>query len=165
MKAPYSDNYMTYDTSEHRYILTDAFVREKMNIELSDLFDTSAATADIANEKARFLDRVSLMIYGFIYRLCPLRYVKERELALDASCRIPLRQAMAEQIRYIMFNGDLSLYSGVNAVSGTQLEAKRLREGEIAPMAKDVLAAAKILQIAVPPNVREIEPRYEEEWY
>ena len=165
MKAPYSDNYMTYDMSEHRYILTDAFVREKMNIELSDLFDTSAATADIANEKARFFDRVSLMIYNFIYRLCPLRYRKERDLALDATYRITLRKAMEEQIRYIMFNGDLSLYSGVNAVSGTQLEAHRLREGEIAPMAKDVLAASGIIRLAVPPNVREIEPRYDEEGY
>lgn len=165
MKAPYSDNYMTYDTTEHRYILTDDFVREKMNVELDDLLDASSTAADIANEKAKFLDRVSLMVYNFIYRLCPLRYHKERELALDVTCRTPLRQAMAEQIFYIMFNGDLSLYSGVNAVSGTQLEARRLRESEIAPMAKDVLASAKILQLAVPPNVREIEPRYEEEGY
>lgn len=164
MKTPYTDNYMRYDASVHRYVLTDEFVLEKMNIVLDELLDTSGG-ADIANEKAKFLNRISLAIYNYIYRLCPLRYRKERELALDAECRAPLQNAMEEQILYIMFNGDLSLSSGLNAVNGTQLEARRLRQSEIAPMAKDVLAAAKIIQIAVPSHVREIEPRYEEEGY
>ena len=160
---PYDDNYMMYDRREHRYVLTENFVREKMNIELSSLMDTSFSV-DVTNEARLFLDRVSRTVYGYIYRLCPHRYAKERELAFDEKMRDVLRDAMAEQITYIIFNGDLSLYSGLNA-SGGGTESSRIRSAEIAPIVRDILTNTGVVRIAVPKREREIEPDYVGENY
>ena len=161
---PVSDRYMAYDANAHRYVLTDAFVCEKMNISLEPLLDNSLSL-DLANGKAMLLDRVSAMIYSYIYRLCPLYYYKERELALVEAYREPLMLAMAEQLRYVIFNGDISLASGLDIHGGSALDRRAMRSREIAPMARDILSSAGILQICVPPGVREIEPRYVEEGY
>ena len=159
MKTPYSDNYMTYDKESHRYVLTNERVIQKMNINLGALLDTPYSV-DISAETEQFLDRISRMIYGYIYRVCPHRYAKERELALESEHREHLMSAMEEQIRYVMFNGDLSLYCALD----THV-AEASRKGEIAPLARDILASSDIIKMAVPRNSRDIEPQYEKEEY
>ena len=159
MKTPYSDTYMTYDTESHRYVLTSEFVIQKMNINLGALLDTPYSV-DISAESGQFLERISRMIYGYIYRVCPHRYERERALALEEALREPLMRAMEEQIRYVMFNGDLSLYCALD----THV-AEASRNGEIAPLARDILASADIIKMAVPRNSRDIEPQYAREEY
>lgn len=161
MNTPYSDSYMKYSASEHRYVLTEQFVRERMNIDLEALTDTSVCI-DISAEKTVILERISNTVYAYIYRMSPFYYAKERQLAQNAAFRLPLRRAMEEQLRYVIFNGDLSLASGVSVAEDSAIDSKRMREAEIAPLAKDILISAGIVSIAVPRFEREIEPKYEE---
>ena len=102
------------------------------------------------------------MVYGHIYRLCPHRYAKERELALRGELRSVLQSAMAEQITYIIFNGDLSLYCAIGSARG---DADTVRRSEISPMARDILINSDVVRIAVPRGCRDIEPSYEKEDY
>ena len=164
MYKPFSDSYMRYDKSSHRYVLTDRYLKEIMNVDIDALIDTSVCI-DVYKEKSIFLDRISSVIYSYIYRSCVHYYAKERELAMDRSLRLPILKAMEEQVRYVIFNGDLSLAGGVNVFEGTAIENSRLRRSEIAPIAKDILIGVGIVSIGVPRFQTEIEPHYEEEGY
>ena len=79
---PYSDNQMTYNERAHRYVLTTESVLEDMNIDLGAVLNTSDV-ADVAIAQEQFLDRVSRIIYSWIYSVNPLRFRTEREIALN----------------------------------------------------------------------------------
>lgn len=160
-----SDNHMKYDTAKHRYVITNDYVREVMNVELSDVLNTSGSVADTANMPEIVLDRVSALIYGYIYRNSAYTHRQERELALDGTHRPHLRDAMAEQLTYILTNGDVSAFSGVNAVSGLTVDPIRMRQAEIAPLARDIIESRGLVSRAIRWGCRDITPTYEEDGY
>lgn len=161
---PYSDYEMTYDQRSHRYLLNEEYVLGVMNIDLKDILNT-AESADMANAPGVFLGRISKLIYSYIYRIVAFKNSTERDLALDERNRDVLRDAMSEQVIYVLNNGDFSGFSGVNLQSGIAIDEKRIRAAEIAPLARDILISAGILTPIVPRFKRDIEPRYEEEGY
>ena len=160
----FDSNEMSYNEKKHRYVLTEVCVLEDMNIDLRVVLNTSDV-ADVANAPKNFLERVSALVYGYIYRHVPFRYKKERELALDDSIRGYICEAMKEQVLYILNNGDLSGIAGVNVETGMGAEQSKLRAAEIAPLAKDILIDSGIVRAFVPYGERDITPRYAEEGY
>lgn len=160
-----SDNYCVYDMNKHRYVLTTTYALEIMNIELSEVLNTSGGVSDVANMPEIILERVSVMIYGYIYANSAYVNAKERELALIDRYRPHLIAAMAEQLTYLLNNGDVSAYSGVNAVSGMTIDAARMRFAEIAPLARDILEMREIISRRILSFKFDDEPSYEEDGY
>lgn len=160
----FDNNEMFYNKRKHRYILTEECVLEEMNIDLGVVLNTSDV-ADVANAAENFLDRVSTLVYRYIYKVVPFRYKKERALALEDEYRAPICEAMKEQLLYILNNGDFSALSGINLESGMVIDQARLRSAEIAPLAKDILIDSGIVRAYIPKCERDITPRYEEEGY
>ncbi len=161
---PYSDNQMTYNARAHRYVLTRECVLEDMNIDLGAVLNTSDA-ADTANVPELLLDRVSALIYRYIYRAVPFRYKTERALALEDENRFHILEAMKEQLLYMLNNGDLSGLSGVNLDTGIAIDANRLRDAEMSPIARDILVDSGVVRSYIPRGERDIIPRYVEEGY
>ena len=162
---PYSDEHMIYDAAEHRYRLTETFVLQRMNRNLSEILAEHGGASDTANEAGVLLDRISRQIYGYCLRSTPTPYRRERVMALDHAKRIAIRDAMAEQLVYILTNGDLSAFTGVNIDTGSAIDPVRMRQAEISPLAKDVLIIHGLASPAYSPYDREITPRYDEEGY
>lgn len=156
---PYSNDQMVYNLNVHRYVLTQDFVLKKMNIDLTAVLNASDS-ADMANVAERFLDRVSSVIYAWIYSVNPFRFRTERELALNGKHRPFILEAMKEQILYVLNNGDFSALSGVNIDTGMAIEESRMQSARVSPMAKDILINADIVKAFVPMYEREIVPNY-----
>lgn len=164
MTYPYSDTRMRYDMSAHRYVLKEEHVLEKMNIDLRDVLNTSAS-ADVGEAVKVFLGRISSEVYGFIYRTVAHRYSTERMLAKDAEAREMLLRAMEEQLLYVLQNGDLGAFSGVNVSSGTVVDRASMRKAEIAPLAEDALFEIGFVNSIIPRDRMDISPNYAEEGY
>lgn len=160
-----SDKYCIYDEQEHRYVLTPSYVLEKMNVDLSDVLNTSGNVSDVAKMPQIFLDRVSRQIYGYVYKNSAYTYERERELALNDSLRPHLIDAMAEQVLYMLNNGDASAYSGVNPITGVTTDASRMRLAEIAPIARDILESRNIISRRIHLFPYYDEPSYEKDGY
>lgn len=160
----YDNNEMFYNKRKHRYVLTEECVLEDMNIDLGVVLNTSDV-ADVANAASKLLDRVSMLIYGYIYKAVPFRYKTERALALEDENRQPLYDAMKEQLLYMLNNGDFSNLSGINLDNGMVIEQSILRGAEIAPIAKDILIDAGIVRAYIKKNEKDISPNYEQEGY
>ena len=161
---PRNDTYMRYDAVMHRYVLEEAYVLEHLNIDLRDVLNTSES-ADIANEADRLLKRVSDIVYSFVYRVVSRRNETERALALDERARPYILRAMEEQLLYMLNNGDLSAYAGINLANGVTIEKSRMRAGEIAPLAEDTLYESGFVSAVIQRNKTDIVPKYVEEGY
>ena len=161
---PKSDNRLIYDASVHRYKLTELGVLQRLNRNLGDVLADNGGASDPRNEPSIVLDRISRQIYGFIYShtAAPLR--REREMALNPAYRAPLMEAMEEQLIYVMTNGDLSAFNGVNLDTGMTVDPDRMRRAEIAPMARDILTRCGLLSVVIDYQ-RDITPDYEGEEY
>ena len=160
----YDNNEMFYDKRKHRYVLTEECVLEDMNIDLNVVLNTSDV-ADVANAPRKLLERVSMLVYGFIYKLVPYRYKTERMLALDDEYRDYILEAMQEQLLYILNNGDFSGLTGVNLDSGMVIDQRAMRTAEISPIAKDILITSGIINVSIKKYERDITPLYAEEGY
>ena len=155
---------MTYNERLHRYVLAQECVLEDMNIDLGAVLNTSDV-ADVANAADRFIDRVSLIIYSWIYSVNPFRFRTERELALNAEKRTFILEAMKEQVLYMLNNGDLSALSGINVDTGMTIETRKMLSAWVAPLAKDILIDADLVRAFVPLYERELVPNYKGEGY
>lgn len=160
-----SDKYCTFNKESHRYVLTPAYVLEQMNVDLYDVLNTSGNVSDVSKMPQIVLDRVSRQIYGYVYANSAYTYERERVLALDESLRPFLMDAMAEQLTYILNNGDVSAYSGVNAMNGMTVDPSRMRLAEIAPIARDILEVRGIISRGIYPFPYHDEPSYERDGY
>lgn len=162
---PYSDDHMIYDTDDHRYKLTEAYVVQRMNRNLSEILAVHGGASDTANEAGILLDRVSRQIYSYCLRCTPTPYKREQVMATDHAKRVAIRDAMAEQLIYVLNNGDLSAYTGVNIETGATIDPARMRAAEIAPLARDVLLTHGLCSPSFSLYDRDITPRYSEEGY
>lgn len=103
---PKTDNYMTYDKDAHRYVLTDAYVLDKLNI---DLYAYSEDVANRGNVSEQIRRKASDQVYDFVYSNCIQKYRRERMLALNDTCRSMLMRAMGCQIEFLCENGNPAL--------------------------------------------------------
>lgn len=127
---PYDDKAMVYDKDEHRYILTIAYVEEKTGLNLVEKLNTSAS--DNPQRVAHFfLDRISSTIYEWVYQHNANNTMQEFLMAKLESTRDTLKRAMLEQVMYVLTNGDLSLYGGVNVANGQIMDRKAMHNADI----------------------------------
>lgn len=161
---PQNDNRMTYDKSHHRYVLTTEDVLTTLNIDLAAELRQNGLAADEANEAARLLDRVSRLVYSYIYRHADRPRLMERRLALDTALRPIICEAMEEQLLYILANGDLTNVSGINTETGAVVTRDALLTASVSPVAGAVLLDAGLLCVGIcwEPD---IIPDYEEGGY
>lgn len=147
---PYSDKYMDYSASKHRYVLTLAYANDLRNIDLLALGDGEMNTNNAADQ---VLDKVSRQIYNHIYAHTIHRYRTEKALAFDDAIRNALMDAMGDQLEWMVTNGD------------TYLNAERELPG-VCPMAHETLLAAGLLFTGNNSHERkDIVPKYKEEAY
>ena len=155
---------LTYDASVHRYKLTEKGVLQRLNRNLGDRLADNGGAFDPRNEPTIVLDRISRQIYSYIYSHTAAPMRREREMALNPAYRAPLMEAMEEQLIYIMTNGDLSAFNGVNLDTGMAIDPGRMRQGEIAPMARDILTRCGLCSVVIDYQ-RDITPDYDGEGY
>lgn len=165
MPYPLTDAHMIYNRTVHRYTLTELYVLQVMNRNLADVLAENGAAADIAKEPGMLLERISRQIYGYCLRSTATPNIRERRMALDGSLRPYIMEAMAEQLTYIMNNGDVSAYTGINVDTGMTIDPVRMRKAEIAPLAIDILVRCGLVNVLINPWERDIEPNYDEEGY
>lgn len=165
MPKPITDAHMSYDYTYHRYKLTELYVLQMLNRNLADVLADNGAASDVAKEPSILLDRISKQIYGYCMRCTATPYLRERRMALDILLRPHIAEAMAEQLIYVLNNGDLSAYTGINIDTGMTIDRDRMRQAEIAPLALDVLTRCGIASAVINPWERDITPNYKEEGY
>lgn len=98
---PYSDTYMSYDFTHHRYILTQKDVMENLGIDIE-------ARLTVPNAIPALLNRISVKIYSFIHTHNVDNALQDYIIAKTEAGRRIIREAMEEQLIYFLTVGDLS---------------------------------------------------------
>lgn len=134
---PVSDELMFYDFEEHRYVLTPKDILDRFGINLAVRLNKRGAN-NIENVAKNFLDLISLDVYDFIFTYNINNKTQEWLIAKTKTGRNLIKKAMEQQVLYVMNNGDLNNYSGVDVRNGRVMEDFSARA--IAPLAKQILA-------------------------
>ena len=137
MTYPYNDEYMVYDYDEHRYILTEKAVLDKNNINLQERLNVGG---EVNRERTPqiFLDSVSDLVYSQIYDYSSQPSIQEYQLAKCPSARKVIMKAMLDQVDYVLVNGFLNQYGGIDLKKGSKLDGI---EGKyLAPLSKSKLS-------------------------
>lgn len=136
-KYPKSDELMTYDFDEHRYILTGKDVLDELGENLAVRLNKGRAN-NIENVVKNFLDMISSDVYDFIYTT----NIKNKEqcyvIATTETGRKLIKRAMEQQVLYVLTNGDLNLFAGVDVRKGVVME--HFEDRAISPKAKRTLS-------------------------
>ena len=106
MNLPYNDDDMIYDYKAHRYVLTLDYARRN-GIDLESRVksvDTNAASTIINT----VLRTASVQIYAYIFAHNMNRRALEYVIAKSETARSIVRDAMREQLAYLVTQGDLS---------------------------------------------------------
>ncbi len=98
---PFSDTFMTYDYTSHRYKLTLQDVIENLGIDIE-------ARLTMPNAIPSLLNRISVKIYSFIHTHNADNALQDYIIAKTAAGRKIIREAMEEQLIYFLTVGDLS---------------------------------------------------------
>lgn len=132
MTYPFDDEALTYNYEEHRYVLKKEYVLDKTGIDLSRVLNPgySSEPQKLANQ---FLDELSSEIYNWIYEHNANNLYQEFVMAKSPDFRVYLKRAMLEQVLYVLRNGDLRQYSGINLKTGQIIDPKLLKIKSISP--------------------------------
>lgn len=135
---PVSDETMNYDAEEHRYTLTKDYVFQKTGIDLTKVLNPgfSDAPQELANQ---FLEQISEEIYVFIYSHNADNEIQEYYLDHNKQLRGYLRQAMLEQVKFVIRSGDMFYYCGVNLKSGSVIDGQKVIANAVAPLSRMTL--------------------------
>lgn len=135
MTYPYSDEEMVYNYEEHRYVITKEYVFNKTGIDLDRVLNPGyTSTPQKLSEQV--LDEISSEIYNWVYEHNQNNLYQEFVMAKSPDFRVYLKRALLEQVLYVLRNGDLLQYSGVNLKTGQVIDPKLLTERSIAINAK-----------------------------
>ena len=166
MTYPFDDEYMRYDYDEHRYILTERAVLDKNNINLTERLNYGG---DANRERIAdiFLDEVSEIVYNEIYNYSSQPAIPEYQIAKIPSARNAIMRAMLKQVDYVLVNGFLNQYGGVDFKKGAKME--NVADRYLAPLAKSILTRP-LIETKVPLMYAGkytiiFEPHYEEWGY
>lgn len=132
---PYSADDMTYSTETHRYTLTNAYVLAKTGISLQQVLNPGMMS-DPQQVSQFYLEQISKEIYEYIYETNSDNYKQEFLLAKHPALRKIIREAMLQQVLYVLKGGDLGFYNGVNIKTGQILDPRQLQQVGISPYAK-----------------------------
>lgn len=134
---PLTDELMFYDFEEHRYILTAKDILDVKGENLATRLNRGRAN-NIENVVGDFLDEVSTTIYNLIYSANNKNTEQCYLVAKTKTGRRLIKKAMEEQCMYMLNNGDLNLFSGVDVRKGQVMENFDARA--YSPKAKNILA-------------------------
>lgn len=132
---PFNDNTMTYDNVTHRYILTPEFVLAQTGINLNQVLNP-AFSVEQQQLAQQWLNQISHDLYMWVYEQNANNVVQEFWLACIPTLREYIRDAMLQQVLYVLKNGDLNMYSGVNLKSGQIMDKRLLVQVAVAPNAQ-----------------------------
>lgn len=135
---PYDDEIMGYDYTTHRYVLTKKGVETQLGENL-DVLLNSAGDFDPSTLADRVLRRISQTVYTWLYQdsMSPdwLEYI----LATYPPLRDRVREMLQAQLLYVLINGFVGDYSGVNIARGHTIDINWLRgRARIAPEVEDL---------------------------
>lgn len=107
IEYPLTDDYLAYNYTAHRYVLTLKDVEENLAIDL---------TARIKNANAinSLLERISVQIYAFIHSHNHQNDLQDYIIAKTEKGRDIIKRAMEEQLIYFLTVGDLSRSTDLN---------------------------------------------------
>ena len=101
MTLPYSDEHMIYDFETHHYILTEGCVLQELGINLK-------AISKNDNAIKRVLKQASNQVYRFIHSHNTAEDFQDYIIAKTQNGRKLIKEAMLEQITYLLDVGDPS---------------------------------------------------------
>lgn len=104
---PYDDEYMIFDKTTGRYILTEKCVIERIGIDLSARLNERNGINPTALIQ-RYLKRTSTMVYNYIHQHNDSR-IQDLLIAKVPSLRRIIQEALEDQFLYIATVGDISL--------------------------------------------------------
>lgn len=123
---PYSDENMEYDYDSHRYVLTEKCVLDELNINLNSRLNNRGSANN--QSVAKFiLDEISSSIYLHIYASSNQDDLKEFLCAKCPSARKIIKDAMKQQLLYLLASGEIARYSGVNVKTGKAIPLNNIR--------------------------------------
>lgn len=135
---PFDDEIMKYDYAAHRYVLTSSGVLSQLGENLDVILNTTG-DADSGTLAARVLRRVSQTVYMYLYRDTANEEWLEYILATYPPLREWVQEMLQAQLLYMLANGDIGLYSGVNVAKGQAMDVEALRgRARIAPEVEDI---------------------------
>lgn len=138
MKYPDDDQVMKYDYLSHRYVLTANGVYTQLGINLNTTLNT-AGDANPSTLADRILRRVSQTVYAYLYRDSMNSDWLEYILATYAPLRGWVQEMLLAQLLYVLTNGFVSDYAGINIAKGHSMDIEQLRgRARIAPEVEDV---------------------------
>lgn len=138
LSFPFDDQIMRYDYNSHRYVLTENGVLTELGENLQLILN---ATGDANPSKLaeRILKRVSQTVYMYLYRDTANEQWLEYILATYPPLRDRVKEMLQSQLLYMLMNGDIGLYSGVNVAKGQIMDIDKLRDrARIAPEVEDL---------------------------
>lgn len=121
-KFPYDDEYMTYDYRSHRYVLTPKAVLD----ELGENLDIILVNADPVTRNA-FLQKVSRAVYNYIKQGSSSWEYVEYIMAKDGRLRDTIKEMLVSQVEYMLTDGAVADYSGVNLAKGQFPDLYKMR--------------------------------------
>ena len=145
---PFSDDEMKYKKECHRYVLTKNYVLSN-NIDLDAELNTYG-TINKSDAAEQFLDRISRIIYNYCYSFGG-KLKKEHDMATKEELREIIRDALMEQVVYVLTNGDHYLSARGDA------EYKR----PVSEFAHNILAESGLLFAGI--SAVKFQPNYEAE--
>ena len=123
-KFPYDDEYMIYNYRMHRYVLTDKAVFDILGENLNViLVDAEPVT------KNAFLKKVSNTLYEYILSASQSPDYIEYIMAKDGSLREMIQDMLISQVEYMLANGAVDSYSGINMAKGHYIDLDKIRNG------------------------------------
>lgn len=140
------DKEFKYDTRFHRYYLTPEYMVSVYGVDLNTL---SAIKEDVNPNTAaqRFLKRLSMVLYQYIYEYADNKELTEYLLAGGKpEWREPLMEALGEFAYAVYLSGnDYSLEYGLSLDSGKELDRKDLAIQMVPGGVKNILEVNDIL--------------------
>ena len=132
---PLTDEYMRYDYTLHRYVLTQKYITDIVGIDLERRVASNQGVNGTAVIESA-LKLISFQVYSYIYKFND-RNVLTWLLAKAPSAREILKEVMGIQARYVFTVGDMSL----------TLDDKRTMI--LSPLAEDLLNNSELAETGV----------------
>lgn len=115
---PFNDKHMKYDMASHMYVLTKEFMRDTYGVDLDATLD-SKGDFNPSTLADRWLKRISLVLYEYIYSYSSDRECSMYLLAMREDFRDSLKTALGEFAFATLSNNiDYSIETGLNPNNG-----------------------------------------------
>lgn len=154
---PKNDSDMTYDFTNHRYVLTKSFLL-KNGQNLDELLDTTG-DSNKSTLPLRLLQRASMLVYNHIYSFNHDVLSVEYHLAKNPELRRFIKEFLLEQVFYMLSNGDLSLEAGIDLIRLRALGASKIMAAGMSAQVEKMIMNSGIIN-SIYSQKRYFSPNY-----